>query len=120
MSLSGAEPGAAPVEAGWFGRDTYTLTLMAPLENGGRPGEATKTVYCRSRQPRRPGSAAGSVKSGTVPVCGVTNVRGKAEGRMRGVRLITWLYAIFFVLLVLIVISSFFGVFDNPFIDPGL
>jgi hypothetical protein len=60
------------------------------------------------------------VKSGTVPVCGVTNVRGKAEGRMGGIRLITTLYTIFFVLIVLIVIGSFFGVFDNPLIDPGL
>ena len=65
-------------------------------------------------------SAACSVKSGTVPVCGVTNGRGKAEGRMGGVRLITTLYTIFFVLLVLIVIGSFFGVFDNPLVDPGL
>ena len=39
---------------------------------------------------------------------------------MSGVRLITTLYTIFFVLLVLIVIGSFFGVFDNPLIDPGL
>ena len=39
---------------------------------------------------------------------------------MGGVRLITWLYTVFFVLIILIVIGSFFGVFDNPLIDPGL
>jgi hypothetical protein len=60
------------------------------------------------------------LKSGTVPVCDVTHVHGKAEGRMGGIRLITTLYTIFFVLMVLIVIGSFFGVFDNPYIDPGL
>jgi hypothetical protein len=45
---------------------------------------------------------------------------GKAEGRMGGIRLITTLYTIVFVLIILIVIGSFFGVFDNPVIDPGL
>jgi hypothetical protein len=44
----------------------------------------------------------------------------KAEGDMGGIRLITTLYTIFFVLLVLIFIGSFFGVFDNPLVDPGL
>ncbi len=39
---------------------------------------------------------------------------------MGGVRLITMLYTIFFVLIILIVIGSFFGVFDNPLIDPGM
>ena len=39
---------------------------------------------------------------------------------MGGARLVTWLYAIFFVLMVLIVIGSFFGLFDNRLIDPGL
>ena len=39
---------------------------------------------------------------------------------MGGVRLITWLYTVFFVLIILIVIGSFFGVFDNPLIDPGM
>ena len=38
---------------------------------------------------------------------------------MGGIRLITTLYTIFFVLIILIVIGSFFGVFDNPLIDPG-
>jgi hypothetical protein len=41
-------------------------------------------------------------------------------GRMGGIRLLTTLYTIFFVLIILIVVGSFFGVFDNPFIDPGL
>ena len=45
---------------------------------------------------------------------------GKAGERMGGIRLITWLYTIFFVLIILIVIGSFFGVFGNPLIDPGL
>ena len=35
-------------------------------------------------------------------------------------RLLTTVYAIFFVLMILIVIGSLFGVFDNPMIDPGL
>jgi len=39
---------------------------------------------------------------------------------MSGIRLITALYTIFFVLIILIVIGSFFGVFENPLIDPGL
>ena len=39
---------------------------------------------------------------------------------MGGIRLITTLYTIFFVLIILIVIGSFFGVFDNRLIDPGL
>jgi uncharacterized membrane protein len=65
-------------------------------------------------------AAAGRVKSGTVHVGGSPVGSGKAEGRMGGIRLITTLYTIFFVLIVLIVIGSFFGVFDNPNIDPGL
>ena len=44
----------------------------------------------------------------------------KAEERMGGIRLLTTLYTIFFVLIILIAIGSFFGVFDNPLIDPGL
>jgi hypothetical protein len=39
---------------------------------------------------------------------------------MGGIRLLTTLYAIFFALLILIVIGSFFGIFENPLIDPGL
>ncbi len=39
---------------------------------------------------------------------------------MAGIKLLTTLYTIFFVLIILIVIGSFFGVFDNPYIDPGL
>ena len=39
---------------------------------------------------------------------------------MGGIRLLTTLYAIFFVLIILIAIGSFFGLFDNPMIDPGL
>ena len=64
--------------------------------------------------------AAGNAKSGTVHVSGAPVASGKAEGRMGGIRLITTLYAIFFVLIILIAIGSFFGVFDNPMIDPGL
>jgi hypothetical protein len=39
---------------------------------------------------------------------------------MGGIRLITALYALMFVLLVLIAIGSIFGLFDNPMIDPGV
>ena len=39
---------------------------------------------------------------------------------MGGIKLITALYTIFFVLMILIAIGSFFGVFDNPLIDPGM
>ena len=65
-------------------------------------------------------AAAGEVKSGTVRVSGGTVGSGKAERRMGGIRLLTTLYAIFFVLIILIAIGSFFGVFENPLIDPGL
>jgi ABC-type Fe3+-siderophore transport system permease subunit len=60
------------------------------------------------------------VKSGTVHISGAPVGSGKAEERMGGIRLLTTLYAIFFVLIILIAIGSFFGVFDNPLIDPGL
>ncbi len=39
---------------------------------------------------------------------------------MGGIKLITTLYTIFFVLMILIAIGSFFGVFENRLIDPGL
>ena len=39
---------------------------------------------------------------------------------MGGIKLVTGLYIVFFVLIILIAIGSFFGVFDNPMIDPGL
>jgi len=39
---------------------------------------------------------------------------------MGGIRLLTALYTIFFVLIILIAIGSFFGVFQNPIIDPGV
>ncbi len=39
---------------------------------------------------------------------------------MGGIKLIVTLYTIFFVLMILIAIGSFFGVFDNPLIDPGM
>ena len=65
-------------------------------------------------------AAAERAKSGTVHVCGAPVASRKAEGRMGGIRLITTLYTIFFVLIILIAIGSFFGVFENPMIDPGL
>jgi hypothetical protein len=65
-------------------------------------------------------TAAGRAESGTVHVCGAPVESGKAGGRMGGIRLLTTLYTIFFVLIILIVVGSFFGVFDNPYIDPGL
>jgi hypothetical protein len=39
---------------------------------------------------------------------------------MGGIKLVTALYTIVFLLMILIAIGSFFGVFDNPMIDPGL
>jgi hypothetical protein len=39
---------------------------------------------------------------------------------MFGIRLLTALYTIVFVVLVVVAIGSIFGVFDNPMIDPGL
>lgn len=39
---------------------------------------------------------------------------------MGGIRLITTLYALFFILMILVAIGSILGVFDNPLIDPGL
>lgn len=39
---------------------------------------------------------------------------------MGGIRLITTLYALFFILMILAAIGSILGVFDNPLIDPGL
>jgi hypothetical protein len=45
---------------------------------------------------------------------------GNGEERMGGIKLVTALYTIFFVLMILIAIGSFFGVFDNQLIDPGL
>ena len=39
---------------------------------------------------------------------------------MGGIRFITAVYAIMFVLLVIIAIASILGVFDNRLIDPGL
>ncbi len=39
---------------------------------------------------------------------------------MGGIRLITALYAFFFILMIVVAIGSIFGVFDNPLIDPGL
>jgi hypothetical protein len=35
-------------------------------------------------------------------------------------RLLTTVYAFFFVLMILIVIGSFFGVFDHTMMDPGV
>lgn len=39
---------------------------------------------------------------------------------MFGVRFLTAVYTLFFVVLVLVAIGSIFGVFDNPLIDPGM
>jgi hypothetical protein len=39
---------------------------------------------------------------------------------MGGIRLITTLYALFFIVMILAAIGSILGVFDNPLIDPGL
>ena len=39
---------------------------------------------------------------------------------MGGIKLITALYTIMFVLLVVVAIASILGVFVNPLIDPGM
>lgn len=39
---------------------------------------------------------------------------------MFGIRLLTAVYTLVFLLLVVLAIGSIFGVFDNPLIDPGL
>jgi hypothetical protein len=39
---------------------------------------------------------------------------------MGGIRFLTAAYAIMFVVMVLIVLGSLFGLFGNPLIDPGL
>lgn len=39
---------------------------------------------------------------------------------MGGIRLLTVLYTLFFLLLILVAIGSIFGAFDNPMIDPGV
>jgi hypothetical protein len=45
---------------------------------------------------------------------------GKARVDMGGIRLITMLYTLFFILMILVAIGSIFGIFDNPLIDPGV
>lgn len=45
---------------------------------------------------------------------------GKGEKRMFGIRLLTALYTIGFILVVLLFIGSVFGAFVNPMIDPGM
>ena len=59
-----------------------------------------------------------AVRSGTV--CRVRDQFAKGERRMFGVRFLTAVYTLFFVVLVLVAIGSIFGVFDNPLIDPGM
>ena len=39
---------------------------------------------------------------------------------MFGIRLLTALYTLVFVVLVLVAIGSIAGMFDNPLIDPGM
>jgi hypothetical protein len=39
---------------------------------------------------------------------------------MFGVRLLTALYTIGFILVIVLFIGSLFGAFDNPMIDPGM
>ncbi len=39
---------------------------------------------------------------------------------MAGIRLITAVYTIIFIVLIIAAIGSILGVFDNPLIDPGL
>jgi hypothetical protein len=39
---------------------------------------------------------------------------------MRGLKLLTVLYTIMFGLMILIVIGSVLGVFNNPLLDPGM
>jgi hypothetical protein len=51
---------------------------------------------------------------------GQAGSQARGNQRMGGIKLITTLYTIFFVLIILIAIGSLFGVFDNPMIDPGM
>lgn len=46
------------------------------------------------------------------------NDTGKGTRRMGGIRFLTVVYTLVFLLLILIAIGSIFGVFDNPLIDP--
>jgi ABC-type Fe3+-siderophore transport system permease subunit len=39
---------------------------------------------------------------------------------MGALRFLTALYAILLVVMILVAIGSYFGLFDNPMIDPGL
>jgi len=59
-----------------------------------------------------------TAQSGTV--CRDGDQFGKGERRMFGIRLLTALYTLVFVVLVLVAIGSIVGVFDNPMIDPGM
>jgi hypothetical protein len=106
--------------AGWFRLGTCTLTAVTPEEMIRVPDGGPVAGNCRIRASDPAWVAAGTLKSGTVQVCGALAGSGKDEGRMGGIRLLTTLYTIFFVLIILIVIGSFFGVFNNPLIDPGL
>ena len=51
---------------------------------------------------------------------GYTRYGERHSWGMGGIKLLTALYTIMFVLLVVIAIASILGVFDNPLIDPGL
>lgn len=39
---------------------------------------------------------------------------------MGGIKLVTTLYTIFFIIIIIAAIGSILGVFDNPMIDPGM
>jgi uncharacterized membrane protein len=59
-----------------------------------------------------------TVRSGTV--CRARDQFGKGERQMFGIRFLTAVYTLVFVVLVLVFIGSIFGAFQNPMIDPGL
>ena len=81
----------------------------------GTPGGRTR-VTRRDGNARRRDARAGN----PVQYAMRRPTTGNGEGRMGGIKLITALYTFFFVLMILIAIGSFFGVFDNKLIDPGL
>jgi ABC-type lipoprotein release transport system permease subunit len=51
---------------------------------------------------------------------GERTIGDRGRGEMAGIRIVVVLYTIMFVVMVLIVIGSIFGVFNNSMIDPGL
>ncbi len=111
LSASSAPAKRASVSTAQLHADARHLRRIAAPERAGMPTSTREPDGLTS---------AGEDKSGTVRVSGATRGSGRLRERMGGIRLLTTLYTIFFVLIILIAIGSFFGVFGNPLIDPGL